>query len=174
DLRQGQTLYRKGRKAKAQRGAKAGESGHHLGSFDRHFLLVDLALFTAHNPVLRLVLTLAGRRFRTFGWQSPGAKFRLISLVPGVTGRGLADAETGGVDAGGGPCDGCGRHRLAVAAHSQLADRTGAGRRNRAEFAGCGLGGSERIVSGSWTGVRAVVAFCSDTKPGRRGLEAGG
>ena len=45
---------------------------------------------------------------------------------------------------------------------------------NCSEFAGCGLGGSERIVAGSWAGVRAVVAFCADTKPGRRGLEAGG
>jgi hypothetical protein len=88
----------------------AGDSGHHLGSFDRHFLLVDLALFTAHNPVLRLVLTLAGRRFRTFGWQSPGAKFRLFSLVPGITGRGPADVETVGMDVGGGSRSGCGRH----------------------------------------------------------------
>jgi len=36
----------------------------------RGFLLVDLARLTAHNPQLRLVLTLASRQFRTFGWQS--------------------------------------------------------------------------------------------------------
>jgi hypothetical protein len=103
DLGQGQTLYRKGAK-----GAKAGESGLHLGSFDRHFLLVDLASFTAHNPQLRLVLTLAGRWFRTFGWPFPGAQFRPVLLVPGVMGRGLADAKAGSVDAGGGPGTDCG------------------------------------------------------------------
>jgi hypothetical protein len=90
--------------------AKARESGHHTGLLDPHFLVVDLASFTAHNPQLRLVLTLAGRRFRTFGWRSPGAKFRLFSLVPGVKGRGLADAETGGMDVGDGPGVDCGRH----------------------------------------------------------------
>jgi hypothetical protein len=34
------------------------------------FVLVDLGGITAHNPQLRLVLTLPGRQFRTFGWQS--------------------------------------------------------------------------------------------------------
>jgi hypothetical protein len=32
------------------------------------FLYIDLGGLTAHNPLLRLVLTLPGRQFRTFGW----------------------------------------------------------------------------------------------------------
>ncbi len=40
-------------------------AGHRHYKFPAPFLVVDLAPVTDHNPQLRLVLTLAGRQFRT-------------------------------------------------------------------------------------------------------------
>jgi len=44
------------------------------------FLYIDLHHPTAHNPLLRLVLTLSGRQFRTFEMAIPNVEFRLVFL----------------------------------------------------------------------------------------------
>jgi hypothetical protein len=42
------------------------------------FLYIDLKVPTAHNPLVRLVLTLSGRSFPTFQMATLKAKFRLV------------------------------------------------------------------------------------------------
>ena len=90
-------------------------------------------------------------------WSQIPAGFR---SSPGATGRGLADAETGGVDVGGGSCAGCGMDGLAVPAHPQLADGAGAVRRELLlNSLAAGWVGAKESLLGAGLGLGLLLPF---------------